>query len=241
MQQAAAPGFSSSPRRLWHATKYWRAAWVADREELDRALSRAPAYIVVEGTEALRAYAAGLAYRCGQEAAWLESKAASADETPTYVAVPALGRIRDGYRQRGEQKGHHPEQHRPAGHRRRKLEAGMGAVLAACVGLLAALAVEWLAWPTAGLELVRRPHQAMPPALPDVTALPTHAPLPPPLSTGHLLGQMAVPALGALAAGALVILLVLAVGPGRQRRVSWRVDYRVQGLLVIARVRTQVT
>ena len=236
MQHAAASGFPSSPRGLWLAAKYWRATWVDDREQLDRALSRAPAYIVVEGTEALRAYAAGLGYRCGQEAAWLESKAASADETPTYVEVPALGRIRDGYRQRGV-----PERHRPAGRRRRKLEAGTGAVLAACVGLLAALAVEWLAWPTAGLELIRRPHQAMPPALPDITTLPTHAPWPPPLSAGQSLGQVAVPALGALAAGALVILLVLAVGPGRQRRVSWRVDYRVQGLLVIARVRTQVT
>ncbi len=218
--------------------KYWRAVRVRDQAELDRALSRAPPYIVVEGTEALRAHAASLAYRGGQEAAWLESKAARSDETPAYVAVPALGRIRDGYRRHPM-----PEEGRPAGRRRRrlKIEPGMAAVLSACVGLLAAVGVEWLAWPAANQELVRGPHQVASPALLGVNVpLPTHAPPPPPLSSGQFLVQVAVPVLGVLAAAALLVLLVLAIGPGRKRRVSWRVDYRMQGLLVIARVRTQV-
>ena len=238
ISQVVAPGLPSSPRRLWHVVKYLRATLVRDRAELDCALARAPPYIVVEGTEALRAYAASLAYRGGQEAAWLESKAATSEGTPAYVAVPPLGRIRDGYRRHAVS-----EAGRPAGSRRRwpKLEPGMAAVLSACVGLLAAVAVEWLAWPAANHELVRGPHHVAAPALGGVNVpLPTHAPLPPPLSAGQLLVQVAVPVLGVLAAAALLVLLVLAIGPGRKRRVSWRVDYRVQGLLIIARVRTQV-
>ncbi len=228
---AASPGIVPLPRRLWHAVKYVRAERVCDREELNRALARAPAYIIVEGNEALRAYAAGLAERGGQQAARLDSDAAEA--TSGYVAGPVLGRIRDGYRRAL------PGGRRPGGQRRRwwTLEPGVGAVLAACVGLLAALAVEWLAWPSTGLDLVRHPHRAASAPLSDgAVALPTHAP---PSSTGQLLG-LAVPLLAGLAAAALLVLLVLAVGPGRKRRVDWRIDYRVQGLLVIARVRTQV-
>ena len=60
-------------RRFWHVLKYFRAARVRSRAELDAALARAPGYIVVEGTDALRAYAASLAYRGGQAAAALKA------------------------------------------------------------------------------------------------------------------------------------------------------------------------
>ena len=63
-------------RRFWHALRFFAAARVRSRDELDAALKDKPRFIVVEGTEALRAYAASLAYRGGQEAAALEEEAA---------------------------------------------------------------------------------------------------------------------------------------------------------------------
>ena len=86
-------------RQTWQAVRFFAAARVRTRDELDAALMRKPRFIIVEGTEALRAYAASLAYRGGQEAAALE-EAAAVRPAPAYIVVPTVGRIRDGYRQR---------------------------------------------------------------------------------------------------------------------------------------------
>ncbi len=220
-------------RRLWHALKYFRATRVGSRTELDTALDTKPRYIVVLGTEALRAYAASLAYRGGQEAAALEAQAA----LPAYMVVPTVGRIRDGYRHRG------PDRRRRQGRRshRMRLQAGMGTVIAAAVALLALLAAEWLLWPSADPELVRGPHHVAAPVRRGVTIpLPTHAPLPLPPSLQQQVVHVVIPALMLVALGALVFLAWQAVGSGRAARVSWRVERRVQGQLVMARVRTRI-
>ncbi len=227
-------------RDTWRFLKHYRRATrVRTREELDAALARAPRFIVVEGTEALRAYAASLAYRGGQEAARLEEQATSARAAPTYMVVPTVGRIRDGYRQRQPMQDRRREDR---GRRaRRQLQAGMGTVIAACIGLFAALLIEFLSWPASDPELVRGPHHVIkPPKRGVVVPLPTHAPAPPPPSLGTQIVEVLIPILAVVALGALGYLIWQAIGPGRPVRVSWRVDYRIQGRLVIARVRTRI-
>ncbi len=229
-------------RQIWHAIRFFAAARVRTRDELDAALKRAPRFIIVEGTEALRAYAASLAYRGGQEAAALE-EAASRHPGPAYMAVPTVGRITDGYRQRSEPA-------RPAGDRGRRrgrrpdrisLQAGMGTVIAACTALAALLGAEWLLWPSSTPELVRGPHRVAPPPQRGVSLpLPTHAPLPPPLTFHQQIIRVLVPLLVLAALCAMLSLAWQAIGPGRPVRLSWRVAYRVQGQLVIARVRTKM-
>ncbi len=224
-------------RRIWHAIRFFAAARVRSRDELDAALKRSPRFIVVEGTEALRAYAASLAYRGGQEAAALE-EAASVQPLPAYVVVPTVGRIRDGYRQRPG-----PDCRRRKGGRRPdrlSLQAGMGTVIAASTALIALLGAEWLLWPSGSPELVRGPHRIVVPPRPGVVLpLPTHAPPPPPLTLQEQIVHMLVPLLVVAAIGAMLFLVWQAVGPGRTVRVSWRVAYRVPGKLVIARIRTK--
>jgi hypothetical protein len=227
-------------RDVWRGLKYFRrSAFVRTRAELDAALARAPRYVIVEGTEALRAYAASLAYRGGQEAAEMEEAAAVRSATPTYMMVPTVGRIRDGYRQAPPL----PDRRREnRGRRARvKLQAGMGAVIAAVGGLFAALLIEFLMWPSSDPELVRGPHRALPPPRRGVEVrLPTHAPAPPPPTFGARIVDVLVPVLSVLAIIALLFLLWQLIGPGRAARISWRVDYRVQGRLVIRRVRTRI-
>ena len=224
-------------RRLWHLLLFFSAARVRSRDELDAALKRAPRYIVVEGTEALRAYAASLAYRGGQEAAALEEEAAIR-AAPAYMVVPTVGRIRDGYRQRRR-----PDRRRTTGRRsdRAFFQAGMGTVIAAFTTLLAMVAAEWLLWPASNPELVRHVHHIVAPVRHAAnTPLPTHAPAPPPPTLHEQVINLLVPLLVLVAAGALLFLVWQAIGPGRPVRVSWRVAYRVQGQLVIARIRTKI-
>ncbi len=228
-------------RQIWHAIRFFAAARVRTRDELDSALKRSPRFIIVEGNEALRAYAASLAYRGGQEAAALEA-AASNQAVPAYIVVPTVGRIRDGYRQRPAPVRSGPDRRRRQGGRtdRFSLQAGMGTVIAAFTALTALLGAEWLLWPSSTPELVRGPHRvAPPPPHGATTPLPTHAPPPPPLSFQEQIIRVLVPLLVVAAICAMLFLLWQAVGPGRPVRLSWRVAYRVPGQLVIARVRTK--
>ena len=222
-------------RRIWHAILFFRVPHVRSRAEFDAALKRSPRFIVVEGTEALRAYAASLAYRGGQEAAALEEAAAV---QPVYMVVPTVGRIRDGYRQRPQ-----VERRRRDGRRtdRISLQAGMGTVVAASTALIALLGAEWLLWPSSTPELVRGPHRVVPPPRRGTVApLPTHAPPPPPLTLHDQVISVLVPVLVVAALVAMLFIVWQAVGPGRAVRVSWRVAYRVPGKLVIRRVRTKM-
>ncbi len=229
-------------RQIWHAIRFFAAARVRTRDELDAALKRSPRFIIVEGTEALRAHAASLAYRGGQEAAALEA-AASLQAAPAYIVVPTVGRIRDGYRQRpGEAASREVRRRR---NRRRSdrisLQAGMGTVIAACTALAALLGAEWLLSPSSTPELVRGPHRVvLPPQRGMVMPLPTHAPPPAPLSLHQQVTGALVPLLVVAAICAMLFLVWQAIGPGRPVRLSWRVAYRVPGQLVIARVRTKM-
>ena len=155
--------------QFWLALTNWRAVVVQTREQLEAALARAPRRIVVEGTEALRAYAATMAYRGGTEAAAMERAPPPANTVDGYLLVPTIGRIRDGYRQRRVV---------PSRSRRRWLRVlpGLGPLLMAGVGLSAALLVEWLSF-AGSTELVRRVHIKPPPPRRGVhVPLPTHAP-----------------------------------------------------------------
>ena len=137
-------------RELWQLLKFRSAPVVRSRAELETVLSRAPRHIIIEGTEALRAYAATLAYRGGVEAAELEA-AAAGQETAPFLMVPTVGRITDGYRPRS------------AARRRRRhtrLRPGVGSLLVAGGGVLAALFVEWLLFPSSDPQLVRGQHHA---------------------------------------------------------------------------------
>ncbi len=256
-------------RRFWHAMRFFAAAHVRSRDELDAALKRMPRFIVIEGHEALRAYAASLAYRGGQEAAAMEEAAAVAP-LPTYIVVPTIGRIKDGYRQRppserrrdanrgnaqlpaaptpdgapalGLSTGRRRERRRKAGRRadRMSLQAGMGTVIAATSALLALLGAEWLLWPSSTPELVRGPHhEAAAPRRGVEVPLPTQAPAAPPPTAHEQFIHIVVPLLVVAALAALLFLIWQTIGPGRPVRVSWRVAYRVPGQLVIARVRTK--
>ncbi len=185
-------------------------------------MAAAPPRILVEGDEGLRAYAASLAYRGGAEAAALEA-AAAPQTAPAPLVTPTLGRIRDGYRAR-----------RRRAKRRLGLQigAGMGAVLAAAGAVLAALLLEWLSFPVVDPGLVRGPRHAAAQGL--ARATPTLPPHP-----GSLILAIVSPLLAAGAVAALGFLFWQAIGVGRPVLVSWRVEYRVPGRLVMARVRTR--
>lgn len=228
-------------RRIWHAIRFFAAAHVRTRDELEAALKRSPPFIIVEGTESLRAYAASLAYHGGQEAAALE-QAALQQAGPAYIMVPTVGRIRDGYRQRAGPKRPGSERPPAGGQRteRLSLHAGVGTVVAAGAALAALLGAEWLLWPSGTSELVRR---TRPPMLPlrrdEMAPLPTHASAASVLNLHEQLVDLLVPLLVLAAICALAFLVWQAIGPGRPARLSWRVAYRVPGQLVIARVRTR--
>ncbi len=204
--------------KLWLLVKYRGAPVVRNRAELDAALAKPPRYIVIEGTEALRAYAATLAYRGGVEAA--EMEAAHALAPPSYAPVPALGRFRNGAQPRAQPR-----------RRRFAWRPDLAPVVAAVFGLLAALLLEWLSFAGRG----RTPTQA--PAQPRSGAV-LAAATDPAATLGTRVALLLVPALAILAAAALAYVVWQAIGLGRAARISWRVDHRVQGRLVIARVRT---
>ena len=230
----------ATARQTWRMAKYYgRATTVRTREEFDAAMARSPRFIVVEGTDLLRAYAASLAYRGGQEAALLEVAPPAPSSPPAYMMVPTVGRIRDGYRQRRDLSMVDGTQ--GARRRRKQVQPGMGTVAAAAGGLLSALLVEWLSWPAGDPELVRRPHHHATLLRPsDAVPLPTHAPVADALSLGAELVRVMSPLLVAMAVAALLYLGWQAMGGGRAVRVSWRVEHRIQGRLVIARVRTRI-
>jgi hypothetical protein len=217
-------------RHLLLYLKYRHAAVVNSRAELETALAAAPPRILVEGDEGLRAYAASLAYRGGAEAAALEASGQPRTATATMV-VPALGRIRDGYRDR---------RRRGTPRLGLRIGAGVGTVLAAAFGVLAALLLEWLSFPVADPGLVRGPRHAAAPGLAGVAkAAASRLPQAVPPHPGSLILTILSVLLAAGAVAAMGFLLWQAVGVGRPMLVSWRVEYRVQGRLVMARVRTR--
>jgi hypothetical protein len=219
--------------QIWRWLKYRRAAFVSSRDELEAALRRAPPRIIVEGNEALRAYAATLAHRGGEHAAALEASAPPPGCGPTYMVVPTIGRIRDGYRHR-----------RPTEKKRSRfrLKAGMGTVVIAAVGIAAALLVELISLPVTEPQIIRGPRHAGVALLRrhQEIRLPTRAPPPPPPPISSQIEAVAIPVLLTLAVAALLYLAWQAIGPNRPVRISWRVEHRIQGRLVIARVRTRI-
>jgi len=212
---------------LW--LKYRKAAVANNRDELEDALRRMPPRIVVEGDEALRAYAATLTFREGEHQTVVEDGPnPPPGSPPVYLVVPTVGRIRDGYR---------PVK-RPPSKNRRRVKPGFDYVLVAVVGIVAALLMEVLSIPKSAPELVRGPaHSAATLLRNGVTkvALPTRAAPPPTL--GAWIVWALIPLLGLIAAASIAWLIWQASGLGRPIRTLWRVEYRVQGRLVMARVR----
>jgi len=204
---------------LW--LKYRHAILVNSREELDAALNAMPPRIVVEGDETLRAYAASLVHPETQEASRFELEMpAAAGDMPAYLVVPTVGRIRDGYRSKTK----------PKRSKRLGLSGGMDAVLVATIGIIAALLVEWLSFPDLSPRIIHGVHrQAGAEAAPD---RPTHL-------SAVLIG-IAIPVLAAISVGALAWLVWQALGLGRPIETGWRLEHRIHGRLVMARVRRRV-
>ena len=133
---------------LW--LRYRNAAIVNSRDELESALQRMPPRIVVEGNEALRAYAATLVERDAEKLAALRAGAPTpaVGDPPVYMIVPTVGRIRDGYRSK------RPEARKPI-----PLRNGLDSVVVAVIGIIAALVMEWLIYPDEEPRMVRGPHR----------------------------------------------------------------------------------
>ena len=206
---------------LW--LKYRNAAIVNSRPELEAALQRMPPRIVVEGDESLRAYAATLVVKDAERIALLEaaSPAPGPGEPPVYMIVPTIGRIRDGYR----------TTRKPVATRKRLgLSRGADSVVVAVVGVVAALLMEWLSFPDVSPRMVRGPRR------PGMRLPPPPAPT---WHLSHLVVEVAIPLLGLIAVGAAAWLVWQALGLGQPRRTGWRLEQRVQGRLVMARVRTR--
>jgi len=197
--------------RIW--LHYRRAAFVNTREELEAAMRLMPPRIVVDGDEALRAFAAALIG--GEEGAAPQPEAHST----AYLVVPPVGRIRDGHRISAKQKAA----------ARRTFKGGMDLVLVAVTGVSAALIMEWLSFP-AEPQLVERPHSRV------AGKLVAHA-----ASHGSWLSQwavrIAIPLFGLIAVVAFAWVIWQASGLGRPLKTAWRLEYRIHGRLVMARVR----
>jgi hypothetical protein len=204
---------------LW--LKYRRAAIVNSREELEDALARQPPRIVVQGDESLRAYAASLTHRETAAAARLEADQPPLlpGDPPVYMLVPKVGRIRDGLRPVRKVKKV----------RRAALRGGMDSVLVAAIGIVAALLMEWLSFPDTDPRMIRVPrqHHVGPPPKP-------------PVHFSTVLVQIAIPILGTIAAICLAWLIWQALGLGRPVLTEWRLEQRIQGRVVMARVRRRV-
>jgi hypothetical protein len=205
-------------RQFFYWLRYRNAAFVNTRDELTAAMQSMPPRIVVQGDEALRAYAATLAEPDAERLARLAATtpAPSPGAPPVYMVVPTVGRIRDGYR----------STRKPAPKRGRlRLQGGMDSVVVAVVGFVAALLMEWLSFPDDAPRMMRGPHRPDSP----VAAQTWHL--------SHVLVAIAIPLLGAVALGAAAWLLWQALGLGLPVRTAWRLEQRVQGRLVMARVR----
>jgi hypothetical protein len=197
--------------RIW--LHYRRAAFVNTREELEAAMRLMPPRIVVDGDETLRAFAAALIG--GEEAAASQPEAHST----AYLVVPPVGRIRDGHRISTKQKIA----------ARRTFRGGMDLVLVSATGIVAALIMEWLSFP-AEPYLVERPHSRV------AGKLVAHAAAPVPWLS-HLAVRIAIPLFGLIAVAAFAWVIWQALGLGRPLRTVWRLEYRIHGRLVMARVR----
>ena len=91
--------------------------------------------------------------------------------------------------------------------------------------------------------MVRAHHKVVPKLLRDTipeAKLATRAPELAPLTLHQLLHWAGIATLAAASLAAMIYVAWLASGIGRPMRVSWRVEHRVQGRLVIARVRTPI-
>jgi hypothetical protein len=197
--------------RVW--LHYRRAAFVNTREELEEAMRQMPPRIVVDGDEALRAFAAGLLN--GDEALAAQPQA---DSTAPLI-VPTVGRIRDGYRKRRP----------PNAGTRLQLKGGLDIVLVAATGVCAALITEWLAYPVEP-RLIERPHGLVHGKLPE------HArPIGSVIPAWSL--RLAMLVFGAIAIACFGWVLWQALGLGLPQQTGWRLEYRIQGRLVMARVR----
>jgi hypothetical protein len=206
---------------LW--LKYRNAAIVNSREELDAALLRTPPRIVVEGDEALRAFAATLVERDSEKLAKMRAAAPEQvpGEPPIYMIVPTVGRIRDGYRPK-----------RTTTSRRIKVKSGIDSVIVAVIGLVAALLLEWLSFPDDAPRMIRGPHR---PGMPrtNILVAPSHVSM--------VLVDIAIIVLGVIALASAGWLLWQALGLGNPVKTGWRLEHRVPGRLIMARTRTRKT
>jgi hypothetical protein len=197
--------------RVW--LHYRRAAFVNTREELEAAMRLMPPRIVVDGDEALRAFAAGL-LNGDQEVATQPQ----ADSTAPLIVSP-IGRIRDGYRKR----------RKPKAGSQVQLKGGLDIVLVAATGVCAALVTEWLAYPVTP-RMIERPHGMAHGRLPEhMTTIGSDIPV------WSL--RLAMLVFGAIAIASFGWVLWQALGLGLPLKTGWRLEYRIQGRLVMARVR----
>jgi len=197
--------------RVW--LHYRRAAFVNSREELEEAMRLRPPRIVVDGDESLRAFAAGLLN--GDEVVAAQPQA----ESTAPLIVPPVGRIRDGYRKRRN----------PKAGLRVHLKGGLDIVLVAATGLCAALITEWLSFPVSP-QLIERKHGQAHGKLPEhVHSLWSG------LSFWSL--RLAILVFGAIAVASLAWVLWHGLGLGQPQETAWRLEYRIPGRLVMARVR----
>jgi hypothetical protein len=197
--------------RIW--LHYRRAAFVNTREELMEAMRIGPPRIVVDGDEALRAFAAALLN--GED----EAAAGPQGDSTAPLLVTPVGRIRDGYRKRRE----------PKPGVRIRLKGGLDLVLVAATGICAALITEWLSYP-ATPRMIERPHgpgHSKP--VQHVATFATELP--------NLFLRLAILLFGAIAVIAFGWVLWQASGLGLPRHIGWRLEYRIQGRLVMSRVR----
>jgi hypothetical protein len=191
---------------LW--LRYRNAAFVNSRDELDAALNKAPPRIVVDGDEALRAYAATIAAP--------DIQSGTVSRSAALLAVPPIGRIRDGYRRRT----------RRTRLVSRSAEAGLPLVLLAMCGTMAGLLAEWISyitpWP--------HPPGQVPAGLhPRATS-----------GVDRLLpwsARLAILLLGLAALACFGCVLWQALSIGLPRRTEWRVEYRIPGRLVMVRLK----
>jgi hypothetical protein len=197
---------------LW--LNYRNAAFVNTREELEAAIVRMPPRIVVDGDDWLRAHAAALIQ------AEQDGPVQVPEQAPAVLVVPPVGRIRDGTRRGG----------RPRTKEPLRLRGGMDIVLVAAAGVSAALIMEWLSFDQSWPRLIEGSHAAN--AGPHAAKA-----MPSAVHVSVWAERLAIPLLGIFALVALAWVVWQALGLGLPLKTSWRIEYRVPGRLVMARVR----
>jgi hypothetical protein len=197
--------------RIW--LHYRRAVFVNTREELEEAMRLTPPRIVVDGDESLRAFAAGLLNGDAEVATQPQA------DSIAPLIVPPVGRIRDGYRKR----------RKPKAGSQVQLKGGLDIVLVAATGVCAALVTEWLAYPVEP-RMIERPHGLAHGKLPEHGVRLASG-----ISVWSL--RLAILLFGAIAVASFAWVAWQALGLGRPRQTGWRLEYRIHGRLVMARVR----